>query len=57
MRVFRDAWNETVVGRQTGVFKTMDENVLAICEAMGVPEPPASAVTQALKRRAEMYET
>jgi putative hydrolase of the HAD superfamily len=54
---FRDGWNETVVGRQTGAYKTMDENVLAICEAMGVPEPSASAVTQALKRRAEMYET
>jgi putative hydrolase of the HAD superfamily len=53
---FRDAWNETVVGRQAGVYKTMDENVLAMCEAMGVPEPSASTVTQALKRRAEMYE-
>ena len=54
---FRDGWNETVVQRQTGVFATMDENVLAICEAIGLPEPAASAVTQALRRRAEMYET
>jgi len=52
---FRDGWNETVVERQTGVYKTMDENVVAICEAMGLPEPSANAVTQALKRRDEMY--
>ena len=52
---FRDGWNETVVDRQTGVYKTMDENVVAICEAMGLPEPSANAVTQALKRRDEMY--
>jgi putative hydrolase of the HAD superfamily len=54
---FRDAWNETVVERQTGVYTTMDENVRAICEAIGLPEPAAAAVTEALKRRAEMYET
>lgn len=54
---FRDGWNKTVVERQTGVYATMDENVLAICEAIGLPEPEASAVTQALKRRAEMYAT
>lgn len=54
---FRDAWNETVVERQTGVYATMDENVLAISEAMGIPQPEASAVTEALKRRAEMYQT
>jgi putative hydrolase of the HAD superfamily len=53
---FRDAWNATVVARQTGVYPTMDENVLAICETMGLPEPAASVVTRALKRRAEMYE-
>lgn len=54
---FRDGWNQTVVERQTGVYATMDENVLAICEAMGMPEPEAAVVTQALKRRAEMYDT
>jgi putative hydrolase of the HAD superfamily len=54
---FRDAWNRTVVERQTGVYASMDENVLAICEAIGLPGPAASDVTQALKRRAEMYET
>ena len=53
---FRGAWNGTVVERQTGVYKTMDENVLAICEAIGLPEPDAVAVSQALKRRAEMYD-
>jgi putative hydrolase of the HAD superfamily len=52
---FRDGWNDTVVDRQTGVYKTVDENVVAICEAMGLPEPSANAVTQALKRRDEMY--
>jgi putative hydrolase of the HAD superfamily len=52
---FRDGWNKTVVERQTGVYKTMDENVVAICGAMGLPEPSANAVTQALKRRDEMY--
>ncbi len=54
---FREAWNRTVIERQTGVYATMDENVLAICEAMGLPEPAAAEVTLALKRRAEMYET
>ncbi len=54
---FRKGWNETVLERQTGVYKTMDENVLAICEVIGLPEPSASAVTQSLERRAEMYET
>lgn len=54
---FRDAWNTTVVERQTGIYKTMDENVLAICEAIGLPEPDAETVTAALKRRAEMYAT
>ena len=54
---FRDAWNHTVVERQTGGYATMDENVLAICEAIGLPEPAAVDVTRALQRRAEMYET
>jgi putative hydrolase of the HAD superfamily len=54
---FRDGWNQTVVERQTGVYATMEENVLAICEAMGMPTPEADAVTAALKRRSEMYET
>jgi putative hydrolase of the HAD superfamily len=54
---FREGWNETVVERQTGVYETMDQNVRAICQAIGLPEPSAGAVTQALKRRAEMYET
>jgi putative hydrolase of the HAD superfamily len=54
---FREAWNETVVERQTGVYATMDENVLAICEAIGLGAPAAAAVTEALKRRAEMYAT
>jgi putative hydrolase of the HAD superfamily len=56
IEAFRDAWNATVVARQTGVYPTMDENVLAICETIGLPEPAASVVTRALKRRAEMYE-
>jgi putative hydrolase of the HAD superfamily len=54
---FRSGWNQTVAERQTGIYKTMDENVLAICEAIGLSEPTAAVVTQALKRRAEMYET
>jgi putative hydrolase of the HAD superfamily len=54
---FRDAWNRTVLERQTGVYATMDENVLAICEALGLSEPAAAEVTRALKRRADMYET
>src|SRR4029079_15913093 len=54
---FRDAWNRTVLERQTGVYATMDENVLAICEALGLSEPASAEVTRALRRRAEMYET
>jgi len=54
---FRDGWNETVRERQTGVYATMGENVLAICEAIGLPEPDAVAVTEALRRRADMYAT
>lgn len=53
---FRAAWNKTVAERQTGVYTTMDENVLAICREIGLPEPTASAVTESLKRRADMYE-
>jgi hypothetical protein len=34
---FLKGWNETVLERQTGAYKTMDENVLAICEAIGLP--------------------
>ena len=54
---FREGWTKTVVERQTGVYETMGQNVRAICEAIGLPEPSAGAVTQALTRRAEMYET
>jgi len=52
---FREGWNRTVVQRQTGVYASMERNVVAICEAMGIAEPAAELVTSALERRAEMY--
>jgi putative hydrolase of the HAD superfamily len=54
---FREGWNRTVAERQTGVYATMHENVLAICEAMGIDEPTAELVGSALERRAAMYRT
>ncbi|MFL5791081.1 MAG: HAD family hydrolase [Actinomycetota bacterium] len=54
---FREGWNGTVVQRQTGVYASMERNVVAICEAMGIDEPAAELVTSALERRAEMYRT
>jgi putative hydrolase of the HAD superfamily len=53
---FRDGWNGTVEQRQTGAFATLDENVLAICAALGLAQPSTADVTAALSRRAEMYE-
>ena len=57
VEAFRDAWNATVVARQTGGYATMEENVVAICSMLGLPEPDAAAVSSALEHRAEMYRT
>jgi putative hydrolase of the HAD superfamily len=52
---FREEWNRTAPGRQTGGFATMADNVRAICAAIGEAPPSAVAVGRALAPRAEMY--
>ena len=51
---FRREWDQTVVERQTGVFRDIEENVRAICRRLGVV-PTEDAVARALEIRAELY--
>jgi putative hydrolase of the HAD superfamily len=53
---FRDAWNRTAIGRQTGVYPAMADNVREICGELGVDLPSDLELVQALAARAEMYE-
>ncbi len=51
---FRRGWRGTIIERQTGGFRTIEENVLAICERAGVrPEPEGLA--RALEARYRLY--
>jgi putative hydrolase of the HAD superfamily len=52
----RDEWNRTAPLRQSGAFTTMEDNVRAICAAIGVSAPSDADVEAALAPRAEMYE-
>ena len=54
VRAFRSAYEDTIVERQTGVFRGMGENVRAILERIGL-EPSDEAVERALEVRAAMY--
>jgi HAD superfamily hydrolase (TIGR01509 family) len=51
---FRRGWRGTIVERQTGGFRTVEENVRAICERAGV-EPSAEGLARALEARHRRY--
>ncbi len=51
---FRGAYEETIVERQTGMFRGMRENIRAICGRIAL-EPSTEALEQALDVRASMY--
>jgi putative hydrolase of the HAD superfamily len=53
---FREAWTRTAIGRQTGMFPTMADNVRAICEELGLDEPSAETLERALAPRVAMYD-
>jgi putative hydrolase of the HAD superfamily len=52
---FREAWNRTAIGRQTGAYPTMSDNVREICEELGLDEPTELELERALAPRAAMY--
>lgn len=52
---FRRAWDDTIVGRQTGGFRDMAENVEAICGRLGL-EPSQEEVRRALRLREDLYD-
>jgi putative hydrolase of the HAD superfamily len=52
---FRDAWNRTAIGRQTGAYPAIWDNVRAICEDLGLPEPSDAELERALAARDAMY--
>jgi putative hydrolase of the HAD superfamily len=51
---FRRAWDDTIVGRQTGGFRDMAHNVEAICDRLGLA-PSAGDVRTALQVRDDLY--
>ena len=55
-RKFRDAWNATAFARQTAGYASMEENLLSMCELVGLPRPNPTDVSEALRGRDEMYE-
>lgn len=50
----RRGWRETIVERQTGGFRTVEENVRAICERAGVVPNP-EGLAGALEARRRLY--
>ena len=52
---FRADWESTAIARQTGVYATVEDNVLAICDVLGVPVH-ADGLSRAMALRAEMYD-
>jgi putative hydrolase of the HAD superfamily len=53
---FVEIWSETAVLRQTGAYPGgIEENVRAICVALGAEPPTDVAVARAIAPRAEMY--
>lgn len=53
---FVELWTETAVLRQTGAYPGgIEENVLAICAALGMASPSDEALARAIAPRAEMY--
>ena len=53
---FREEWNRTAIGRQTGVYRSMVDNVRAICEELGLPEPGEDDIARAMAPRNAMYD-
>jgi putative hydrolase of the HAD superfamily len=51
---FLEGWNETAIGRQTGEYRDVADNVLRICEALGV-EVDDDSLARALDLRAGLY--
>ena len=53
---FIEGWSDTAILRQTGAYPGgVEENVRAICAALGMATPSAEAVERAVAPRAEMY--
>ena len=52
---FQERWTASAPERQTGRYRTVEENVVAICRELG-REPDRSAVARAMARRDAMYE-
>lgn len=53
---FRDEWNATAIRRQTGGYPDgMPGNVRAICDDLGIADPPADRLAAALAPRDAMY--
>jgi putative hydrolase of the HAD superfamily len=53
---FQEGWEATAIGRQTGEFLDVEENVRMICLAFGVV-PDDETLTDALAHRWALYET
>jgi putative hydrolase of the HAD superfamily len=51
---FRREWDATIIERQTGRFGTVEDNVRAICERLGLT-PTDTEVTDALEVREALY--
>jgi putative hydrolase of the HAD superfamily len=56
VEAFRAEWIATAPQRQTGGFTSIEDNVRAICSAIGASEPDEAHLAVALRPRAEMYE-
>lgn len=53
---FVEGWSETAMLRQTGAYAGgIEENVRAICVALGMGPPPDDAVARAVAPRTQMY--
>jgi putative hydrolase of the HAD superfamily len=52
---FLAGWGRTTVERQQGDFADVEENVRAILDMLGRPQPDRASMTRALARRTEMY--
>ena len=52
---FRAEWDRTAVGRQTGAYADMAENLRAVCRTLDLAPPDDERVAAALAPRAEMY--
>jgi putative hydrolase of the HAD superfamily len=52
---FRREWERTMIPRQTGIFPTMADNILAICASMGAPSPSPDDLDAALHARMTLY--